>query len=98
MTQRQMEQKERAFVRSCGVCYVCGKPLFEGQMQYAHRIGNTETNRKLYGTFFVDSTFNGEMVCSLECNHSLDCGKSKGNILSNLITILTNECKNFQGE
>ena len=98
MTERQTEQRQKALARSYGVCCVCGKPLREGQMQYAHRIGNTETNRKKYGSFFIDSTYNGEMVCSLGCNHSLDCGKSKGKILENLIMILTKECKDFQGE
>ena len=79
MTEKQVEQREKALARSKGVCFVCGKPLNEGQMQLAHKIGNTETNRKLYGSFFIDSTYNGELVCSLDCNASLDVGKSKGN-------------------
>lgn len=97
MTQKQKEQRERASVRSMGFCAVCGKPLAEGQAQYAHRIGNTETNRKKYGSFFIDSTFNGELVCSLDCNASLDVGKSAGRILETLTDILTKEIKSFYG-
>lgn len=95
MTEKQVEQREKALARSKGVCFVCGKPLNEGQMQLAHRIGNTETNRKLYGSFFIDSTYNGEIVCSLDCNASLDVGKSKGKILDTLADILIKEIKGF---
>lgn len=98
MTNNQVEQREKALSRSCGVCFVCGKPLCYGHGQYAHRIGNTEVNRKKYGSFFIDSTYNGEMVCSLECNASLDVGKSKGNILSVLSDILIKEMRDFQGD
>lgn len=97
MNNKEIEQRDKALNRSCGVCYVCGKPLCYGHGQYAHRIGNTEVNRKKYGSFFIDSTYNGEMVCSLECNASLDVGKSKGNILSVLSDILTKEIKDFVG-
>lgn len=97
MTQKQKEQRERASVRAMGFCAVCGKRLAEGTPQYAHRIGNTETNRKKYGSFFIDSTFNGELVCSLDCNASLDVGKSTGRILETLTDILTKEIKSFYG-
>lgn len=86
-------QRFLAYERSYGVCAVCQKPLAEGQMQYAHKIGNTQVNRKKYGSFFIDSTFNGEMVCSLECNAKVDVGKSKGKILDTLCDILINEIK-----
>ena len=66
-------------------------------MQYAHRIGNTEVNRKKYGSFFIDSTYNGEMVCSLNCNASLDVGKSKGNQMDILADILIKEIADFTG-
>lgn len=95
MTEKQVEQREKALTRSKGVCFVCGKPLNEGQMQYAHRISNSEVNRKLYGSFFIDSTYNGELVCSLDCNASLDVGKSKGKILDTLADILIKEIKGF---
>lgn len=98
MTGEQRLQREQALERSCGVCFICGKPLKDGQMQYAHRIGNTEVNRKKYGSFFIDSTYNGELVCSLGCNASVDVGKSKGKILDTLADILLKEMRDFHGE
>lgn len=98
MTEREIEQRQKAYSRSCGVCAACGKPLKDGQMQYAHAIGNTEVNRKKYGSFFIDSTYNGCLVCSLSCNASVDLGKSKGKILDKLADILIKEIKDFKGE
>lgn len=95
MTERQAEQREKAFERSGGVCAVCGKQLVEGAMQYAHAIGNTESNRKKYGSFFIDSTYNGCLVCSLECNADVDVGKSPGRVMEKLVEILTNEIRDF---
>lgn len=95
MTERQIEQREKAMERSGGFCAVCGKPLREGAMQYAHAIGNTENNRKKYGSFFIDSTYNGCLVCSLECNAKVDVGKSTGRIMEKLVDILTNEIRDF---
>lgn len=95
MTKQQIEQRQKAFARSYGVCAVCGKALSSGQMQYAHAIGNTKTNREKYGSFFIDSTYNGSLVCSLECNAKVDVGKSKGKILAKLADILTAEIKDF---
>lgn len=97
MTDAQKEQRKKALARSCGICAVCGKPLVSGQMQYAHAIGNTEVNRKKYGSFFIDSTYNGELVCSLGCNASVDIGKSKGKILDKLADILIKEIRDFNG-
>lgn len=97
MTKAEIEQREKALERSNGFCPVCGKPLMEGQIQYAHAIGNTEVNRKKYGSFFIDSTYNGCLVCSLSCNASIDVGKSKGKILDKLADILLNEIKDFNG-
>jgi hypothetical protein len=97
MNSKQREQREKALCRSNGLCPVCKKPLSKGQMQYAHKIGNTEVNRKKYGSFFIDSTYNGELVCSLGCNASIDVGKSKGRILDTLADILIKEMKDFHG-
>jgi hypothetical protein len=97
MTDKQRDQREKALCRSNGLCPVCKKPLAQGQMQYAHKIGNTEVNRKKYGSFFIDSTYNGELVCSLGCNASIDVGKSKGRILDTLADILIKEMKDFHG-
>lgn len=95
MNQKQIDQRERAFARSGMMCAVCGKPLtsIDSQPQYAHRLGNTETNRKLYGSFFIDSTFNGEYVCSLACNQKLDVGKTPRKVLDTLCDILIKEIK-----
>ena len=98
MTDAQIDQRQKAMGRSNGLCPVCGKPLVSGQMQYAHAIGNTEVNRKKYGSFFIDSTYNGELVCSLGCNASVDIGKSKGRILDKLADILLKEMQDFRGE
>lgn len=98
MTEKQVEQREQALERSNGFCAVCGKPLRSGQIQYAHKIGNTEVNRKKYGSFFIDSTYNGELVCSLSCNATVDIGKSQGKILDTLADILLKEMKDFRGE
>lgn len=96
MTKKQVEQREKALARSCGVCPVCGGSIYQyGTPQYGHAIGNTETNRKKYGSFFIDSTYNGCLCCSLECNSSIDVGKSKGKILEKLVDILTNEIRDF---
>jgi hypothetical protein len=38
------------------------------------------------------------MVCSLDCNASVDVGKSKGKILDVLADILIKEMNNFRGE
>lgn len=98
MTDRQREQREIAYAKSGGLCEVCGKPLCYGQPQYAHRIGNTDVNRKKYGSFFIDSAENGRYTCSLECNAKVDVGKSEGNILNVLTDILIYEMKKFGGK
>ena len=96
MTEKQVKQRQGAYHLSAGVCAVCGKPLSSEQLQYAHAIGNTKTNREKYGSFFVDSVFNGCLVCSLECNTKIDVGKSQGKILDKLADILIKEIKNFK--
>lgn len=99
MTERQKEQREQALERSGYICPVCGGSIYQyGTPQYAHRIANTEPNRKKYGTFFMDSTLNGEMVCSLGCNQSMNIGMNKGKVLQCLADILMDEMKKFQGD
>lgn len=97
MTKKQKEQRETALAENGStVCPVCGGSIYQyGTPQYAHRIGNTETNRKKYGAFFIDSAENGRYVCSLACNASVDVGKSKGNIMLVLADILTYEINRF---
>ena len=97
MTDKQREQRERAYTRSCGVCAVCGKPLSEGQMQYAHKIPQKEMYIKKYGTWVIDHTLNGELVCSLACNQSVDVGSSYGNHLDVIADILIAEFVKMYG-
>lgn len=98
MTEKQKEQREQAIGRAYGVCYVCKKPLAGTAVQYAHRIANTKTNRSKYGSFIIDHTLNGEMVCSLKCNQSLNIGFDKGKCLDLIATIVIAEIKKFSGE
>ena len=62
MNEEQEEQRRYALAISGGVCEVCGRPLFDGQPQGAHRIGNTKTNRAKYGDFVIDHRYNIEKV------------------------------------
>ena len=91
MTEKQIEQREKALARSCGVCFVCGKSLNEGQIQYAHKIPQKEMYIKKYGTWVIDHTLNGELVCSLACNQTVDVGSSYGNHLDVIADILIAE-------
>lgn len=91
MTEQQRIQREQAYSRSCGVCAVCGKSLSEGQLQYAHKIPQKEMYIKKYGTWVIDNTLNGELVCSLACNQSVDVGSSYGNHLDVIADILIAE-------
>ena len=97
MTEKQREQREKAYSRSCGVCAVCGKPLRAGQMQYAHAIAQKELWRNKYGSWVIDHTLNGEMVCSLACNQSVDVGSSYGNHLEVIADILIYEYMKMWG-
>lgn len=91
MTGKEIEQREKALARSCGICPVCKKPLSAGQMQYAHKIPQKEIFRKKYGSWVIDHTLNGELVCSLSCNNSVDVGSSYGNHLDVIADILIAE-------
>lgn len=91
ITERQIKQREEARKRSSGLCPVCGKFLGEGQPQYAHKIANKEMWRKKYGSWVIDNPTNGEYVCSLACNASVDIGSSYGNHLRVIADILISE-------
>lgn len=95
MTQSQIRQHEEAVKYSGGVCAVCGKSLNGTAVQYAHKIANTTTNRKKYGSFIIDHPMNGAMVCSLSCNQSMNIGFDKGKCLSLIADILTFEMRRF---
>ena len=97
MTEKQIEQREKAFARSGGICAVCGKPLSQGQMQYAHAIAQKELWRNKYGSWVIDHTLNGEMVCCLSCNQTIDVGSSYGNHLEVIADILIYEYMKLWG-
>ena len=96
MTKAQREQRELALGRSDGLCAVCGKPLNQGQAQYAHKIANTKTNRSKYGSFVIDHTLNGAMVCSLSCNQAMNIGFNRGAVLNLIADITLMEMRRFQ--
>lgn len=96
MTEEQKEQRRQALTRSGGKCPVCGGSINQyGTPQYAHKIANTELNRKKYGSFFVDHWMNGEYVCSLPCNQSCNIGNNRGKVLGLLADILIYEMRKF---
>lgn len=98
MTEQQKEQRRIAYYRSHGMCAVCGKPLSLGQPQYAHKIANTDTNRKKYGSFVIDHTLNGDYTCSLECNQVMNIGNNPGKCLLLIADIVTYELEHFNRE
>ena len=96
MNDEQKKQREQALMRAGGcVCQVCRKPFRAGQ--YAHKIANKEMWRKKYGTFIIDHTLNGEYVCSLSCNQSVDVGSSYGNHLDVIADIVIYEFQKMWG-
>lgn len=97
MTEEQKKQREQALERAGGcICQKCGKPFTSGG-QYAHKIPNKEIWRKKYGTFIIDHTLNGEYVCSLSCNQSVDVGSSYGNHLDVIADIVIAEFQKMWG-
>ena len=94
MTEQQEEQRRYALSQCGGVCEVCGKPL-GAHAQAAHRIANTEPNRRKWGAWIIDSPLNVGYTCSLECNQSLNIGMDKGACLELVQKILRYEQKKF---
>ena len=97
MNSQQIEQREQALQRSGGHCPICHKWISSGQPQYAHKIANKEMWRNKYGSFIIDHTLNGEYVCSLECNSSVDVGSSYGNHLEVIADIIIAEYQKMWG-
>lgn len=75
MNEAQTMQRKIALAKSGGVCEVCGRLLGE-HAQGAHRIADTLSNRRKFGSFVIDSPLNISMVCSLRCNDSCNIGNS----------------------
>lgn len=93
MTEAQEEQRKIRLAMSGGVCEVCGKPLTK--MQGAHRIANTETNRRKWGSFIIDHPLNIKIVCSLACNHVCNIGYNPGECLRLVKEIAEYELRKF---
>ena len=90
MNKAEIKQREEAFERSYGRCAVCNKPLMNSG-QYAHKIANKKMWREKYGSFIIDNERNGEYVCDLSCNASVDVGSSIGRHLEVIIDIVIAE-------
>jgi hypothetical protein len=95
MTEAQKEQRQIRLAMSGGVCEVCGKALTPSTWQGAHRIANTETNRKKWGSFIIDHPLNIKIVCSLACNHVCNIGYNPGECLRLVKEIAERELQKF---
>lgn len=82
--------------RQGGYCAVCG--AYMQNPQFAHRIANTTTNRKKWGSFIIDHPENGEFVCSLRCNDSLNVGYRKVECLRLIKRIIEDELAKMEEE
>lgn len=96
MNEEQEEQRRYALAISGGVCEVCGRPLFDGQPQGAHKIGNTKANRAKYGDFVIDHRFNIGYTCSLSCNGKLDISGNTGACIALCKRIYTAEAQKYE--
>lgn len=81
MNETERRQRVEALASCGGICEVCGKTLTAGTWQGAHRIANTEANRRKWGSFIIDHPLNIAIVCSLECNHVCNIGYNPGECL-----------------
>lgn len=96
MNDAQEYQRRLALAKSGGICEVCGKPLSEGQPQGAHRIANTEPNRRKWGAWILDHPLNIAMTCSLGCNQSCNIGNNPGACLELVEKILQYEKRKWR--
>ena len=96
MKETLKNQRKYALAVSGGFCEVCGKPLNEGELQGAHRIGNTKANRSKYGDFVINHRLNLGMTCSLKCNGALDISKNTGEVIQLCKKIYEAELKKYE--
>ena len=90
MTATEIQKREILTEKNNGKCFICGKELGIHR-QFAHILGQTKMNYKLYGEFVIDSIFNGEMVCGLICNKKVDIGKNSLAVLEHIIEVYQKE-------
>lgn len=95
MTEAEKAQRRYALAISGGVCEVCGKTLTTSTWQGAHRIANTQANRKKWGDFIIDHPLNIAIVCSLKCNQECNIGYDEGACLNLVKLIVTKELRRF---
>lgn len=95
MNEREIEQRQKALSRTCGVCPICKMPLL--RPQFAHKISNKIMWRNKYGSWVIDHTLNGELVDCLKCNQAVDIGSSYGNHLEVIADILIYEYQKMWG-
>lgn len=95
MTRDQRIQRAEALAKSGGVCEVCGKTLTPSTWQGAHRIANTEPNRKKWGAWIIDHPLNIAIVCSLACNHVCNIGYNPGECLRLVQRIVNKELEKY---
>ncbi len=91
MTEAQKEQRMLQLAKSGGVCEVCGRTLTPNTWQGAHRIANTEANRKKWGSWIIDAPENIAIVCSLKCNHICNVGYTPAECLEIAEKVLKRE-------
>ncbi len=95
MTSKEIDKRESKIIEQKNKCFICGKPM--QSPQFAHFIANTKANRNKYGSFVIDSIFNGAMVCSLDCNDSCNIGFNLIKSLELAKNIYENELKKLGG-
>ena len=91
MTEAQKEQRMLQLAKSGGVCEVCGRTLTPSTWQGAHRIANTEANRKKWGSWIIDAPENIAIVCSLKCNQECNVGYTPSECLEIAEKVLKRE-------
>ena len=95
MTEAEKWQRQRALASCGGVCEVCSKTLTTSTWQGAHRIANTQANRKKWGDFIIDHPLNIAIVCSLKCNQVCNIGYDEGACLRLAQKIIQQELRRF---
>lgn len=93
----QTHQRSMALATCGGRCTVCGKLLDYSTAQGAHRIANTQANRRKWGAFIIDHPLNVAMVCSLKCNDACNIGYRPYECLRLAFTILSAEMRKYEG-
>lgn len=98
MTKTEKLQREESLEKNQPICPVCGGSIYQyGTPQYSHKIADTESNRKKYGTFVMNNHLIGVYTCSLECNHLVQINQNKTEILKLIADIVIDEMKKLGG-